>query len=304
MLSKFRGAILGLSIGDALGMPSEGLTKEEIKLNYGKIEDYSSPKNHFEGILTAGDYTDDTQQTIAMIKSIKPEGFSMELFIKNLIDWYNNSPIGMGPTSEKAIKNLINGNYEGVNSKTCGAAMRVAPLGLYYYDNLLELKKHVIESSKITHNNKDAIAGALTIAFFVASCLGNQDCKNKEYLKKCSEFVSDVSEDFAEKILLIKSMDSVEKGYEEFGTGINADECVPSAVHTFFATGNFRDGMIFAVNAGGDTDSLGSMFGAIAGAHYGFHNIPKKWVEGIKNRDYLISLADYLYKIKFNHEYY
>jgi ADP-ribosylglycohydrolase len=94
-------------------------------------------------------------------------------------------------------------------------------------------------------------------------------------------------------------METVEEGYELFGTGMDAIECVPSAILTFYLTDDFKAGMIKAVNAGGDTDSLGCIYGAIAGTYYGFNNMPERWVKGIKNRDYLISLADYLHSLKF-----
>ncbi|WP_292460032.1 ADP-ribosylglycohydrolase family protein [Methanothermococcus sp.] len=311
---KIQGCIFGTAIGDALGMPSEGLTKNEIISNYGIIDDYLPPKNHFKDILNAGDYTDDTEQTICLIKSITKEGFDKNLFIKELIKWYRNNPVGIGPTSKKAIESLINGNYNGLNSKTCGAAMRVSPLGIFYYDNPYKLKNAIIEASKITHNNSEAIAGALAIGFLVSWGLNNNLTMNnslsksvktfrcnhsKNFISKLAEFIEDISEEFAEKILIIKKIKTIEEGYELFGTGMDAIECVPSAILTFYLTNDFKTGMIKAVNAGGDTDSLGCMYGAIAGTYYGYGNIPKKWINGIKNKDYLMSLADYLHSLKF-----
>ena len=307
---KIRGCIFGVAIGDALGMPSEGLTKDEIISNYGKIDDFLAPKNHFKNILNAGDYTDDTEQTICLIKSITKGGFDRNLFINELIKWYKSKPVGIGPTSKKAIENLINGNYGGIDSKTCGAAMRVSPLGIFYYDNLPELKNTIIEASKITHNNNEAIAGALAVGFLVSWCLkssSNTDksllesgetfrfCHHKDFISRLADFISDVSEEFAERILDIEKIKTVEEGYKIFGTGIDAIECVPSAILTFYLTDDFKTGMIKAVNAGGDTDSLGSIYGAIAGTYYGFEDIPERWITGIKNKYYLMSLADYLY---------
>jgi ADP-ribosylglycohydrolase len=241
MLNKFKGCFVGLAIGDAMGMPSEGLTKEEIKSTYGIIEDYKNPENHFKGYLKAGQYTDDTQQTIALAKAITKEGFSKELFIKNLIEWYKNEPRGVGPTSEKVIKNLINGKLEGIDSKTCGAAMRVAPLALYCR-NLNELKKNIIEASKITHNNDEAIAGALAVGFFIFNAL--KDRKEGGLLTECGKFVKDICPKFSEKIELIKDIRDVEEGFEIFGTGMDAIECVPSAILCFLRTNNFKDAII------------------------------------------------------------
>jgi ADP-ribosylglycohydrolase len=55
--------------------------------------------------------------------------------------------------------------------------------------------------------------------------------------------------------------------------------------------------MLKCINAGGDTDSLASMYGAMAGAYYGFKNIPKEWIECLNNKDYIYELANYLYQL-------
>ncbi|EHP85301.1 ADP-ribosylglycohydrolase family protein [Methanotorris formicicus] len=293
MLNKFKGCLIGLAIGDAMGMPSEGLTKEQIKSIYGTIDNYKNPENHFKGYLKAGQYTDDTQQTLALAEAITKEGFSKELFIKNLIEWYKNEPRGIGPTSEKAIKNLINDKFEGIDSKTCGAAMRVAPLALYC-NNLDELKRNIIEASKITHNNDEAIAGALAVGFFIFNALKD---RKEGLINECSEFISDICPKFSEKIRLINNIEDIEEGFEIFGTGINAIECVPSAILCFLRTDNFKDAIIKAVNAGGDTDSLGCMVGAMAGAYYNYSNIPKEWIGNLENRDYIISLTEKLWHL-------
>ncbi|AEH06583.1 ADP-ribosylglycohydrolase family protein [Methanothermococcus okinawensis] len=316
--NKVLGCVLGTAIGDALGMPAEGMTKNEIISNYGRIEEYLPPKNHFKNILNAGDYTDDTEQTICLIRSITKEGFDKNLFVKELIKWYKNNPIGIGPTSKKAIEKLINGDYSGIDSKTCGAAMRISPLGIFYYDNPKMLKEAIIEASKITHNNSEAIAGALTVGFLVSWCLNNSSYNNnininnssessktflynhpKNFISELVKFIRDISEVFAEKILLIKKIRTLDEGYELFGTGMDAIECVPSAILTFYLTDDFKTGMINAINAGGDTDSLGSIYGAIAGTYYGINHIPEKWVMNINNRHYLTELGNYLFNLKF-----
>jgi len=117
MLEKFQGSILGLSIGDAIGMPAEWFTKEEISEKYGIIDRFLDPKNKFDGILKAGNYTDDTDQMIAILNSFDEYGFNKEIFIQELIKWYKRDPIGIGSTSKKAIQKLIEGDRSGVDSR-------------------------------------------------------------------------------------------------------------------------------------------------------------------------------------------
>ncbi|ABR55389.1 ADP-ribosylation/Crystallin J1 [Methanococcus vannielii SB] len=297
MLEKFQGSIFGLAIGDALGMPSEWLTSEEIKEKYGVIDDFLEPRNKFEGILKAGTYTDDTDQMIAILKSFDDSGFNNEIFIQELIKWYKRNPIGIGSTSKKAIQKLIEGDKTGCNSSSSGSAMRVGPLGLYYYDNYGKLKETTIEATKLTHNSPEAIAAALSVAFFVAESINGE--KSEKSVEKCSKFIEDISLTFSEKIMSIANLSSPKEAYDFFKTGLDATECVPSAISGFVLTNSFKEGMISVVNAGGDTDSMGSMYGAISGAYYGIKDIPNNWTFRIKDKELFYELSKKLHHLKF-----
>ncbi|AIJ05506.1 dinitrogenase reductase activating glycohydrolase [Methanocaldococcus bathoardescens] len=300
MKNKIFGSVFGAVIGDALGMPTENLTKEEIKKLYGFVDNYVEPKNYLAGKLSKGEWTDDTEQAICLIKSLIKEGVDIKKFANCLIAWKNKNPPDIGLTSLMAIEKLENNDYSGVDSSSCGAAMRIYPLGIVFYNNLNKLKEEVIKVSKITHNNKTAIAGALSIAFFVSSAL--KDKKDFSLLDSCHNYIKDIDEEFAKKLLEIKNFknfDELSHIYDYFGTGVKTEEVVPSAIATYLLTKNFKNGMIKCINAGGDTDSLASMYGAMAGAYYGFKNILKEWIEGLKNKDYIYELANYLYQLTF-----
>ncbi len=293
---KFQGCILGAAIGDALGMPTENLSKEEIKELYGKVVDYVDPKNHFRGILRRGEYTDDTELTICLIKALDKGGINISKFVRNLIGWFKRNPKGIGSGTRKAIEKLMRGDFSGSNSKGVGGAIRVHPLGLLFFDNLRKLKEEVIKSTKITHNTRESISAALAVAFFVSKALLNR--KDINLLNECYKFVRNVDEKFGCLILDIKRIQNFENAYNYFGTK-KSYGVVPSAIATFLLSKSFEEGMIECVNAGGDTDSLASIYGAIAGAYWGINKMPKRWLKDLKNKEYLISLANYLYELKF-----
>ncbi|XRP96704.1 ADP-ribosylglycohydrolase family protein [Methanocaldococcus sp. 16A] len=297
MKDKVFGCVFGAVIGDALGMPTEGLKKDEIKNIYGFVDDYVEPKNYLAGKVKKGEWTDDTEQAIFIIKSLDKNGIDIEKFASYLIKWGEKKPPHIGLTSLKAIEKLKNHDFSGVDSPTCGAAMRIYPIAILFYDNINKLKDEVIKSSKITHNHPEAIAGALAIAFFVSNAL--KERKDFRLLDECYNYIKEVDENFANLILKIKEFDDIDSAYDYFGTGVLAKEVVPSAIATYLLTDNFKDGMIKCINAGGDTDSLASMYGAMAGAYFGFKKIPKNWIDGLKNKDYVFNLAEYLYKLKF-----
>jgi len=194
---------------------------------------------------------------------------------------------------------LIQGDRSGVDSRTSGSSMRVGPLGLYYYDNYSKLKEITIETTRLTHNNNDAVAAALSVAFFVAESVN--EVKPEIAVQNCSKFIEDISTEFSERILSINDLKSANEAYDIFKTGLDSMECAPSAIASFVKTNGFKEGMIACVNAGGDTDSMGSMYGAIAGAYYGVEDIPDIWISGIQNKNMLFKLSNNLYALKFGY---
>ncbi|ADG13647.1 ADP-ribosylation/Crystallin J1 [Methanocaldococcus infernus ME] len=267
-----KSVVFSAAIGDALGMPAEGLKREEIKKLYGFIEDYEEPKNYLKGKKERGEWTDDTDQALALIDGIE----DINIFIRKLIEWKNRNPPDIGLTSLKAIEKLERGDLSGVDSPSSGAAMRIYPIGLVCKD-LDGLKRKVILYSKITHNNKDAIAGALAIAYLVF--------KEEKDLDGCIKFLENFNYKFSKLLERIKSLKAVEEAYQLFGTGVLAYEVVPSAIATFILEEDFEEGLLKCVNAGGDTDTLASIYGALAGSYY--KRVPKRYLKGLKNKEIL-----------------
>ena len=146
-MDRFRGCMLGLAAGDALGMPVEGLTKDQIRECLGEVRDMVAPdQDHFHCGLGPGQYTDDTEQTLLLAETIIEAGFfDVERFTAKLMDWgrcWTMDPSlnrGVGWTSKTAIQDLLRDRpwqEAGLPTPTCGSAMRTAPIGLVYHCNL------------------------------------------------------------------------------------------------------------------------------------------------------------------------
>ncbi len=295
---KVYGSVFGATIGDALGAPTENLTTDYIiKLYGGPITDYTEPKNYLMGEIKKGQWTDDTEQSFFIIDSLDNNGININKFVNCLIRWKNSNPPDIGPTTYRAILKLEDGDFSGINNSSCGAAMKVYPLGIAYYNNLKKLKEEVIKVSKITHNNKTAIAGALSVAFFVSK--GFCGIKNFNLLNECYNYINSINSDFGEIILEIKRFKnkSVSSLFKYFGTGLPTEEVVPSAIGSYLLTDSFKDNIINCVNIGGDTDSLACISGGISGAYYGYRHIfynCNKWIEGLLNRGVVIKYCEKL----------
>lgn len=282
---RFRGAVLGLAIGDALGMPVEGLSAREIEDNFGAIDDFiPSPDGS-----KAGEWTDDTEEMLLLSESIinsvylNPHDFS-----KRLVSAMNSGKlIKAGPTTRRAIYNLQSGDTwmtSGVDADTCGAAMRVAPIGLIYNFSFGLVEKYAYISSMVTHKGKAAIGGAVAVAIAIACICHQYDEENllREVINKTEKYDKLVS-------------DKISSGSAD-GVSIYAWDAVPAAFYCFLNFSSYEECVLNAVNLGGDADSIGAMAGALKGAELGINNIPQKWVEGVKDTDYLQEIAVQLFQ--------
>ena len=299
--SKFRGALLGTAVGDALGAPVEGLNMEMVRSVYG---------NEKEWERVEGRYTDDTEMMIGVAESlIRIRGFNgadmASTFIQNF-----DVKRGYGPGSTGALKMIREGeNWEAASKKLFGgegsygngAAMRIAPVGLFYYDDTDALREVAYKSSMITHSHELGKEGAALQAFAIALAVRGQ----KEGMP--SELEGFVQNDvYKEKIRLIGLiLDKAPRKKEviaKLGNGMAAFNSVPTAIYSFLRAGSFKEGVVYAVSLGGDTDTIGAMTGAISGAYYGDRAIPREWMEqleaGEKGKRYIRMLAEKLYNSK------
>jgi ADP-ribosylglycohydrolase len=296
---QFRGSILGVAIGDALGMPSEGMKMDEIKKMFGYINEFfPSPT----GDLGRGEWTDDTEQMIILSESIidhiylDPEDFSSKL-----VEWSERAfRLRTGPTTRQALYNLIKGapwDEAGVDSATCGASMRVSPIGLVYHFNFDLVEQYAAISASITHRNSSAIGGAVGVAIAIACILS--DYRNEELLEEVILRVEKYDNLLSEKIRYsweIKN-ESLEYAVDKLGNSIMTWDVVPMAFYSYFSSSDFSDAISKGANAGGDTDSISAISGALAGAKYGETKIPEKLKKEVKDSNYLVKIADLLYDV-------
>lgn len=305
MESKFLGCILGVAIGDALGRPFEGFHHIDPE----KVERTAEFKS-----LT---YTDDTHMTIGVAESlIRSRGFNGEHMAETFIRNYEDEPHrGYGPGPPAVFKMIKRGMawkdsdkklYPG-GSFGNGSAMRVAPVGLFYYDDSEKLRRIAYESSRITHSHELGMEAAALQAYTVALAVSRDPAEPVRpglYLRKLKAFTGNSvyrgKLELAENLLSEKLERS--KIASKLGNSIEAFNSVPAAIFSFLAKlGSFKESVIYAVSLGGDADTIGSMTGAIAGAYYGYEAIPGKWLEKLENREHLEKLALKLLAIRESH---
>ena len=300
--SKFLGALVGTGVGDALGAPFEGWYEIEPQ----EIEAVAERR----GILT---YTDDTHMMIGVAESlIKNNGFDGEDMAHTFINNYELEPFrgyGPGPSRifrwikageawDKAAEKLYYGGSYGN-----GSAMRIAPVGLFYYDTLDELREVAYKSSQITHAHSLGKEGGALQAYAIALVVSLQPplaLDRDDFLAKLASYVHDTV--YKQKLAKIKELIAEpDKGRVavELGNGIEAFNSVPTAIYSFLShPDSFTEAVLYAISLGGDTDTIGAMTGAISGAYLGIQSIPDGWKNKLENRNYIEEKAEKLWSLK------
>jgi poly(ADP-ribose) glycohydrolase ARH3 len=299
--TKFLGALVGTAIGDAVGAGFEGRPAAETRA----IEVAADGKQ-----LLA--YTDDTHMMIGVAESlVQKEGFDGEHMARVFIRNYELEPwrgYGSGPPSvfrmirdgenwNKAAEKLYHGGSYGN-----GSAMRIAPIAVFYYDDLTILREVAYRSSRITHSHYLGQEGAALQAFAVALATGSErgeSFNQREFLSRLTELCQ--QETYKKKLesagMLLGEADK-DKVIGELGNSVEAFNSVPTAIYSFLTHhDSFKAAVLFAASLGGDTDTIAAMTGAISGAYLGIESVPDKWRTKLENQLYIEELAAVLYDV-------
>ncbi len=294
--------MIGTAVGDALGAGFEGLQ--------GFTEEQVHTVAERRRVLR---YTDDTHMMIGVAESLIAKiGFDGEHMADKFVKNYNWEPFrgyGPGPPRifaaiqageawDKASENLYPGGSYGN-----GAAMRIAPVGLFYYDDPQKLREVAYQSGHITHAHVLGKEGAALQAYAV----GLATTMNPDSPFEREAFLTQLS-DFAEQDIYKEKLQRMESLWNDpdrtkiasnLGNGIEAFNSVPAAVFSFLThPTSFEKAVVYAISLGGDTDTIGAMTGAISGAYLGLEAIPDKWSVKLENRLYIEPLAKELWQRK------
>ena len=179
------------------------------------------------------------------------------------------------------------------DSKGCGSAMRVAPIGYLYQNDSEKLKKVARASGICTHGHRTAVAASVGAACLVKLALDKVDPENM--ISNVLEFTSGISQEFDRAILKVKeclSWDDEEKALKYLGEGWIGEEAVALALYCFLKyPDDYRKTVLRGANTNGDSDSIACIAGGISGAYLGIDAIPDDWIKRIEKTEYLNALA-------------
>ncbi|MCE1253709.1 MAG: ADP-ribosylglycohydrolase family protein [Anaerolineae bacterium] len=307
------GCLLGVAIGDALGMPASFMSPLKIKNVYGRIDDFLQPASEQvqHGSLAGGTFTDDTQESMIIASVLIEAGaFDEKLFLTKMKEWAIKTDIlnstVIGPSTRRFLTAILNDGdvYDaGKTGDTNGGAMRAAPIGVFYAGREEAAMHSALAFTRPSHGSKAGLASACAIAAAVAACVGGQrdTALVMDAAIRAAEYGEEKGFDIpspsvAERINLVKEVVEqyrgreltwlAEKLYRLIGAGMKSYESIPLSLGIFYAAnGDFEKGLLTAVNIGDDADTNGSIVGGLCGAYSGSMAVRPAWKERIENQN-------------------
>jgi ADP-ribosylglycohydrolase len=186
----------------------------------------------------------------------------------------------------------------GVFSSGCGAAVRMPPIGLFFYGSPESLCRAALDDCMITHTEPRARAASVAVAYLTARLVRSTNrCSPGDQVLEIADRVADLDADMAAMLRWVTQIVHLEpeEALFEIGTSSDAIETVPAAVYCFLKHPRQIVGaVVSAVNAGDASDSIGALAGSFVGALAGLESIPKHLVDGVENSDVLIGVGENL----------
>ncbi|NIO70483.1 MAG: hypothetical protein GTN71_16010 [Anaerolineae bacterium] len=296
--SKFLGGMVGSALGDAIGeLAFRGLGEASLRAEIAQRD--------------ALIYTDDTAMAIGLAESITQVGRLDEQHLGDTFranfqrePWrgYASGPPTVfslverhGMSYSEAARSLFGGQGSFGN----GAAMRIAPVGLFFHDSP-DLYEQARASASVTHAHPIGADGAAVLAWAVAQAV-KLDPQEPFPFERFSQGLMDFARtpEIRDKMVLVRSLIAEDTppsdAARRLGRSVAVHESMPFALYAFLRHPQSFEACLFcAILHGGDRDTLGAMACAVSGAYLGVEAIPLAWREKLENRKHIEDLADKL----------
>lgn len=305
--SAVLGTLIGGAIGDAMGAPFEGLWAESIP----SADSLAKFYHEYHG-YPIGQYTDDTQLTLATIRSIVGENDVVVADIARSIAelWRHRSVIGPGGACTQAAERyLATGEFRGMGAPEGqagnGTAMRTAALGLWFGDDSESLIRVVADVSRITHQDSRSVAGGVAVAIAASHLSLNVDIVPSAFCgliaNSCRPINAEVADllqrlpDALHSSNVLEFLAHSGRASPEFKRPIISPFVIPTVLASIYCIlthlDSWIDAVTTAVRLGGDVDTLGAIVGGLAGARHGIDAIPDNLIDDLQDSNDIQVLA-------------
>ena len=300
---RYRGCLLAMACGDALGAGIEFMAPEAIKARFGLVTDFAGggPFN-----WPVGAHTDDTEMALCLSESLieHPQGDLADI-ASRWLTWLKSDPPDVGNLTRDGLIRAQSymdqgedprlggkGAWEatGCDSAGNGSLMRVAPVALLFAQHPERMLQLADETSQITHYDPRCRASCMVFCLALAEIL-TSDTRGVVDLKALADAVRELSEVTADAVLSVFDLDAGNVST----TGYCLDT-LQAALWPMDRALGLEEGIVTIVNLGYDADTCGAVAGALLGARDGEGAIPDRWLKGLREADRIREAADRLYE--------
>lgn len=292
---RFRGTLLGLAAGEALGAPAEFLTAEQVVEKHGVITEMIGGGVYD---VAPGEITDATEMMLCLAGSLAEHGgFEPEDIMERYGALLESQPRHVSLTVRAALISYRSGTHWDVASRRAfeilggptagnGSLIRCAPVGLFYRADAAERREVSHRESTLTHF--DRLAGWSCAAFndLVTAAINGE-------LRAELPAIACTFDDEDKRVAAVLR-ETPEAEVEEVVSSSFVLDTLQTALWTVLHAADFEHAVTMAVNMGNDATATGAVTGALAGAVYGESGIPARWLEVLGVRDDVAAVADRL----------
>ena len=314
---------IGQAVGDAFGVPVEFMSRDEVrKLDIQDMVGCDCPvhfTSYWSEQIPSGAWSDDTSMTIAAMSSIIQNGGKIDYddVMKQFWAWWDEGkyasldhPFGLGGTISSALQRYRNGvpatdcGGKNVMDNGNGALMRIFPFSMYCIQNELsedDTLAIIRKAAGITHGHDINALSCFIYTLYLDECIRtrNPEMAYRNSIRYHTGYFRDkFSEEAvrAHETLFTKLQENSFDPDSIKESGYVVDSLM-IAIYSILHTKTYEDAVRMAVNFGYDTDTNAAITGSIAGAMYGQEQIPERWLNRIRRKEYLMTLSNQFSKI-------
>ncbi len=304
---RFRGCLLAMACGDALGAGIEFMAPETIQDRYGIVRDLigGGPFN-----WPPGAYTDDTQMALALAESLiaHPEIDYTDL-ARRWIAWLRSEPPDVGNLTRNALvraetyleqdRDVLEAgettwHIGGEDDAGNGGLMRTAPVALLLHEQTARMQEVAAKICALTHYDPRCRASCIVLCLAIAQMLRSGPGERLR-LDVYAEAVEEISIKTATAVRAVETMD-----FDEVPSSGYTNDTLQAALWPATHRMELEEGLIATVNLGFDADTCGAVAGAVLGARDGENAIPQRWLDTLQEVDVIRETADRLYELATN----
>ena len=282
---RFRGALLGFAVGDALGAPAEFLSPQQVAERWGVLTEMVGGGCHG---VAPGEVTDDTDMMLCLAESlVSTRTFDPDDIVRRYVAWFDSDPNDVGVTVRTVLLSIRSGTpwdrasrraHEVLGRMTAGngSLMRSPAIALRYAADPVQRRDAALRESALTHF--DRLAGWACVAYtdLVATAIAGTPASLRAALPAIAAAV-EPDEPRVAGVL----RDALEAEREEIVASGYVLETLKAAVWAVMRNDDLEATIVEAVNLGDDADTVGAVAGALAGALYGEAAIPSRWTAAL-----------------------